>query len=185
MNDEADRLLDAIARLFVPAGRDAIQSILVVGTGSSAAVCRGLLSLFPGARLTAIDPDREALADLVAATLAGAPSEDALRLQTVTSVLIDLPDHAPSPYGLMIVRHPVITASRAAWGAALRACVHELGEGSTLIVTTESLPDAAFVDALMGSLSLAMLPGSPYTSVPVALTGEDQYILVYRHGPDN
>lgn len=89
--------------------------------------------------------------------------------------------HAESePTGLILIREPNILADRRAWQAILPDLADHLHPGGVLIATTSLLPDAAFInDALTGS-GLQMLPGSPYTPVPVDTTGRDRYILIYE-----
>ncbi len=153
MTEQPTRLLDALERTLPPDARASVRSILVVGAAGSAEAYTGLLRLFASAHLTSIDPDDVGVANL-----------------------------APGPYDLALVRHPDIVANRAGWEATLRACAGHLEPGSVFVATTSLLPDAAFIDALIRAAGFEMLPGSPYTAIPVAIDGKDRYILMYVRG---
>jgi hypothetical protein len=87
---------------------------------------------------------------------------------------------APGPYHLLIVRHPDIVMRRNVWEAALAACTVALDPAGLILLTTEQLADAGFIHDTMEARGLQMLPGTPYTAVPVAMTGLDRYILMYE-----
>jgi hypothetical protein len=167
-----DRLLDALARAYEPPQRRTVSEILLAGAAQSAPLVDPLAGLFGGAALILIERDADALNAVCNDATGG-------RLRPVRSGLVDLPDLAPGPYDLIIIRHPDIVYARAAWEAGLRACVSTLAGGGTFVTTAESLADAAFLDGALTGLGLTLRAGSPYTPEPVALDGADRYILIH------
>lgn len=171
-----ERLPDAIQRLYPVEQRPALEDILIVGARQrNEELVRQLAGLFPAARFTVFDPNpsplrllEEALADLNRSleTLTGSPDE--------------LVRVAPGPYQLACLRHPDVVLPRSTWEDALRASTDILAPGGRIFVTTDQLADAAYIDQVLDQLGWQMVPGTPYTAVPVALTGLDRYILIYE-----
>lgn len=176
MIDELARLEDALKRQYVNNARQDVREALVVASAPPADLVRRLLDLFPNSRITVIAHEERDLADLREATL----SHERVRL--VRGGTVDLADLAPAAYDLAIIRQPDITFARAAWEVALGAVARELRSDALLALTTDSVADASFLDEVLRSLSYSMLPGTPYTAVPVAFSGVDRYILLYRRG---
>ena len=169
------RFFDALHCLYPPDERDRIQGILAVGA-DRCEPCSRLLTLFPNSRLTVIDLDEEAIAS------AGARlTNHANRLRILAGNAGDLPELAPGPYDLVIIRHPDIDKHPAGWASALAACVAQLKVGGLLLVTTYSLPEASLINRVLEASPVVLRTGSPYTIVPVALKGNDRYILLYKH----
>ncbi len=171
MAEELARLRDALEQMLAPQTRSAPCEVLVVGAAGNAGAVKMLCDLLPQARMTIIDRDEEALK-----TLEG-PAE---RLRMISGAAADLTNLVPESYDLILIRHPDVVLARTAWEATLRACAAALRTGGLLIVTTELLADAAFIDGVLGALALRLREGSPYTAVPVALSGADRYILIYE-----
>jgi hypothetical protein len=84
------------------------------------------------------------------------------------------------PPTLILIREPNILADRRAWQAILPDLADHLHPDGVLIATTSLLPDAAFINDTLADSGLQMMPGSPYTPVPVDSTGRDRYILIYE-----
>ncbi len=170
MAEELARLRDALEQMLAPQTRSAPCEVLVVGAAGNTGAVKMLCDLLPQARVTIIDRDEEALKTL-------GPAD---RLRTISGAAADLTNLVPESYDLILIRHPDIVLARTAWEATLRACAAALRTGGLLIVTTELLADAAFIDGVLGALALHLREGSPYTAVPVALSGADRYILIYE-----
>jgi spermidine synthase len=168
------RFFDALQRLYPPEARDGVEEMLVAGPGRYEA-CADLLSLFPQARLTAIDVDEGAI-EAIRDTLV----EYGDRVRAVVGDVADVSAIAPGPYDLVIVRHPDVARRMEAWQEGIAACVADVRPGGLLVVTCYSLPEASFVDGVMQVLPATLRPGSPYTPAPVALQGNDRYILAYE-----
>jgi spermidine synthase len=168
------RFFDALQRLYPAGTRDQVRELLIVGPGRYE-VCVDLLTLFPRSRLTAID-----INPAVIEHLADRLSEYGERVHTVTGNAADLPEAAPGPYNLVVIRHPDVARASETWQKAITACASEMSAGGMLVVTTYSLPEASFVDRAAEALPLTMRSGSPYTAIPVALQGNDRYILAYE-----
>lgn len=171
MAEEIARLRDVLEQVLTPQARSAPCDVLVVGAVGNAGAVRMLCDLLPQACVTVIDRNEEALKAL------NGPAE---RLHLISGAAADLTDLAHEAYDLILIRHPDIVLARTAWEATLRACAAALRSGGLLIVTTELLADAAFIDGVLGALALHLREGSPYTAVPVALSGADRYILIYE-----
>ncbi len=171
----SERLLDALARTVpMPEGDDHPQ-VLVVGAAGAAGLLAGLHALYPAAALTVIDGEQAALDSL-------ADAAEGADFSGVRGSAGDLPDLAPGPYALAIVRHPDVAAARGGWEVALEASIGVLHENGVLVATSPVLPDAAFVDSVARASGMTMVPGTPYTAVPVGITDEDRYILIYTSG---
>ena len=168
------RFFDALQCLYPPKERDHLQEILVVGAGQCEP-CVKLLTLFPNARLTAIDLDETAIAKSRIALV-----DHADRVRILVGDAANSSELAPGPYDLIIVRHPDVGKRPANWEAVLAAGVARLRVGGMLVATTYSLPEASFIERVMDSLPVAIHSGKPYTFAPVALQGNDRYILVYK-----
>ncbi len=171
MFDELARLRDVLEQVYAPQVRHIPRDVLIVGAAGNAGVVNMLCDLLPQARVTVIDRDEEALEAI------GGPPE---RLRIIGGAAADLADLAHETYDFILIRHPDIVLARTAWEATLRACAAALRTGGLLIVTTELLADAAFIDGVLGALALRLREGSPYTAAPVALSGADRYILIYE-----
>jgi hypothetical protein len=171
-----NRLIDALARAYDPPGRRAVGEILLAGAAQSAPLVDPLAGLFGGAALAVIDRDADALN-------AVCDDVDGERLRPVRGGLVDLPDLAPGPFDLILIRHPDIVQARAAWEAGLRACVSTLAARGVFVTSAETLADAAFLDGALAGLGLTLRAGSPYTPEPVALDGADRYILIHDAAP--
>lgn len=175
---DSERLLDAIAQFCVDLNESA-QAILLHGAReANEPLVRSLLTQFGNAQITIIDP-MEAAVRLMSEALADV--QDRLRL--VAGSAANLEDLAPGPYQLLIVRHPDIVMRRGVWEAALTACTAVLSPGGLILLTTEQLADAGFIHNIMEMRGLRMVPGTPYTAMPVALSGLDRYILIYELTP--
>jgi hypothetical protein len=168
------RLLDALERAYPEATRADVGFVLVAATPLAEPLLPGLLALFPEAVFTVAGENAETLGSLHAVA-----EQAAGRLRTVHTGIGDLPDAAPGPYDLIVVRQPDVGQARAAWRYAFEACSGALAAGGLLVVSTDLLPDAGLIDDVLRALSLEMRPGSPYTPVPVAFSGEDRYIMLY------
>lgn len=170
------RLLDALARAFDPPLRRAVGEILLSGAEQSAPLVDPLARLFGGATLILIDRNADAL-DAVDSDVTGG------RLRLVRGGLVDLPDLAPGPYDLILIRHPDIAQARAAWTAGLWACRAALAWRGVCVTSATALADAAFLNERLASFGLTLRVGSPYTPEPVALDGADRYILIHDAAP--
>lgn len=176
MSDEITRLFDALERAYPEAARDAVRSALLVAAPETALMVHGLLDLFPDVEITVVGESEDKLDGLRERLSASAETDRVRVLQTRVS---DLAEHAAGPYDLALIRRPPETLGRMAQRAAFAACVQALAPDGLLVFTTDVLPDAAYVDEQMQSLGMTMRPGSPYTAVPVALSGRDRYIMLY------
>lgn len=168
------RFFDALQKLYPPEARAQVQEMLIAGPGRSEA-CADLLSLFPQARLTAVDVDEGAIEAIEAALV-----EYGDRVRAVCGDVADVSAIAPGPYDLVIVRHPDVARRMEAWQEGIAACIEETKPGGMLVITCYSLPEASFVDGVMQALPATLRSGSPYTPAPVALQGNDRYILAYE-----
>ena len=175
----AHRLLDALAS-YATDQPTTIQRVLVVGARGNAGFTQELLGLYPSAIITVIDHRTEDAQEFEAQV-----ATNHQQIETVAGGLIDLSELAPGPFDRIISRHPDITMGRSAWHHGLEACIHELDEAGLLIVTTANVADAGFVNDLMEDNQLQMVPGTPYTAVPVAMHGSDRYILIYKFSDDH
>lgn len=171
MFDELARLRDVLEQVYAPQVRHIPYNALIVGAAGNAETIGMLCDLLPQACLTVIDRDEEALE-----AISGLSEQ----LRIIGGAAADLADLTREAYDLILIRHPDIVLARTAWEATLRACAAALRTGGLLIVTTELLADAAFIDGVLGVLALRLREGSPYTAVPVAPSGVDRYILIYE-----
>lgn len=175
MSQTTARLLDALERAYPEPARAEVEAVLIVATPLAETLLPGLLALFPAAAITVAGEDAAIIETLLAAS-----EQSAGRVRVVRTAIGDLPDAAPGPYDLILVRHPDVSQARTAWGYAFDACASSLAVGGLLVATTDIVPDAGLIDDVLRGLSLEMRPGSPYTPVPVAFSGEDRYIMLYE-----
>lgn len=167
------RFFDALQRAYPEESRASVARVLVIGPSYAAAMI-DLLALFPEAHLTLIDADQQVIEQI---TPELSEYTDRVRLEAGNAV--QLPELAPGPYDLAIIRHPDVSRRPDTWGQVITASAGELAPGGTMIFTAYSLPEASFIDQVLQTLSLPMRDGSPYSPVPVALQGNDRYILIY------
>lgn len=170
------RFIDALERAYPADTQGMVERVLLIATEHAPPVLPHLLDFFPQAALTATGENTRHL-DALRGSVTG---QDA-RMTFIQGSIADLPDLAPGPYDLAVIRQPDISFARAAWRYALTACANALSSGGLFFLTTDLLPNAAFTDEAMTPLPVEMLPGSPYSAVPVALNGIDRYIMFYRH----
>jgi spermidine synthase len=170
--DDLTRFFDALSRLYGDTVRPQIKHILIVGPGYPCQPCEKLLDMFPHAHLDLVEVDQEA-----AGKLRQLASE---RMSVLQSDAANLSHIAPGPYDLILIRHPDIARNPAGWEAAFAACVAHIQPDSLLVTSVYSHTEANYIYQIMEQLPVSMLSGSPYTAVPVALKGNDRYILVYQ-----
>ena len=175
---DSERLLDAMARYCANLNESAQEILLLGARDANEPLVRALLAQFVHAQITIVDP-LESTIQLMSEALADV--QDRLRLATGSAA--DLAELASGPYQLIVVRHPDIVMQRNAWEAALTACTAALDPGGLILLTTEQLADAGFIHDIVELHGLQMLSGTPYTAVPVALSGLDRYILIYEWAP--
>jgi|GEM_PF-1000508 len=176
MSEELVRLFDALERAYSGEARGGVRSALVVAAPETALMVSRLLELFGEAVVTVVGEDESKIAGLQEQL--SAPVETG-RVRIVQASPADLAGHAPGPYDLILIRRPAESLGRMAQRAVFAACTQALAPDGLLVFTNDNLADAAYVDELMQSLNMTMLPGSPYTAVPVALSGRDRYIMLY------
>ena len=176
MSEELVRLFDALERAYPEEARGGVRSALVIAAPETALMVSRLLDLFGEAEVTVVGGDVDKIAGL-RERLSALP--EAGRVRIVQASAADLAGHAPGPYDLILIRRPVESLGRMAQRAAFTACTQALAPDGLLVFTNDNLADAAYVDELMQSLNMTMRPGSPYTAVPVALSGRDRYIMLY------
>lgn len=176
MSEELARLFDALERAYPEEARGGVRSALVIAAPETALMVSRLLDLFGEAEVTVVGGDADKIAGL-RERLSALP--EAGRVRIVQASAADLAGHAPGPYDLILIRRPVESLGRMAQRAAFTACTQALAPDGLLVFTNDNLADAAYVDELMQSLNMTMRPGSPYTAVPVALSGRDRYIMLY------
>ena len=172
----AARLTDAVSNYVKPDTRERVKQLLLLGARrKNEPLCKELLNIYPSATLTIVDENDTTLEKISAAL-----TEQAPRIHTVQGNIENLPDLVPSSYDLIITRHPDIIYGRQRWNTILQASASVMKPNGTLIVTTEELADAGFVNEILEAEKLAMIPGTPYTAIPVAHTKLDRYILIYQ-----
>ncbi len=170
------RFLDALDKAIPPAERAGMARVLLVGPGRDDPVPE-LLTLFPQSRLTLIELDPEVVSSLRGRLPETAPVE-------LVSGDAANPDELPAgPYDLVLIRHPDIARQMERWQDVLKLAGHRLRLEGVLVVSTFSLPEIAFVHRVLATQNIAIVPGSPYTAVPVPLQGNDRYVLIARKTP--
>ncbi len=174
MTADLSRFMDAVQRTFGGDHAESIRTILDIGCGQGHE-CRELLDVFQAATLIAVETDEDAVrqAQTVLSDLRARATVihgDAAALSTL----------APGTYDLIVIRHPDVDRQPGKWNAIFKAAVEQVRARGFAIVTTYTLPEAAFVNESLEVLRLKMLPGSPYSALPVAMTGIDRYILIYE-----
>ncbi len=172
MKDDLSRFYDALTRLYTDSAYSQVKHILIVGPGYPCQPCDRLLDIFPHAHLTLIELDQEAAEKL--------RQIEGERITVHQGDAANLSDIAPGPYDLILVRHPDIARNPPGWEAAFGACVAHMLPDGFLVASVYSHTEASYVHQIMEHLPVGMVKGSPYTAVPVALKGNDRYILIYR-----
>lgn len=170
---DLSRFLDALLRLYPAATRANVRAILIPGVGQCIE-CGEILKLFPSAHLTLLDLDMEALAQAQATTASFVG-----RVQIVVGDIGNIAQLAPGPYDLVVIRHPDVDRHPASWRAGLRACSRELAADGLLVATAYSTAEAAFIEQTMQTLPMIERREILFSAIPVALAGNDRYILVY------
>lgn len=172
ITDDLTRFYDALTRLYSGPARSQVKHILIVGPGYPCQPRDSLLDIFPHARLSLVELDWEAVEKL--------RQVGAERITVLQGDAANLSDIAPGPYDLILIRHPDIARNPPGWEAAFAACVAHMQPDSLLITSVYSHTEASYVHQVMKQLPVSMVEGSPYTAVPVALKGNDRYILVCK-----
>ena len=170
---DLDRFLDAVRYLTVGRPREAIEKVLIAGCGFCDE-CGALAEMFPSAVVTAIDILESNTRRTVAMT-----AEISDRVTAIQGNLAWLRKIAPGPYDLIVVRHPNLDEGTKNWRDSLKACIHELSAEGLMIISIYSLMEATTANQLVKAAGASLRVGSPYTSKPVALQGNDRYILAY------
>src|SRR5574341_901613 len=168
---EAHRFLDALLSVM-PSRRNSLERILIVGPGLDDPFLN-LAGLFPSARLIVIEVDPDAakwLRELV--------RDNATLIAVIAGDASD-PKFLPlEAYNLVVMRHPDIARQQARWQSVASLCIERLAPGGIIVVSTYSLREMSFIDNVFRRQPVEVLPGSPYTTQPVPLRGDDRYIRV-------
>jgi len=149
------------------------ERILIVGPGDTDPV-ENIHSICPASEIVLVEVEGRLVHQLETRYR----GIDALRIiKGDVSLLSDL---APGPYDLTIIRHPDVARFNERWAAALDSSVAALRQGGLLMVTCYSLPEMAFINKVLHEKPVSLHAGSPYTTVPVDLQGNDRYILIFE-----
>jgi len=173
LTSDLARFKDALNRTL-GANSNSIQRILDIGCGRGEE-CLALRELFERADIVAIDLDEDA------ARAAGSLLSTASRIEVVHGNAITLAGNAATHnYDLIVARHPDVDRRPQNWINVLRFMSDHVSATGTIVLTAYTVPEATFVNNYMESLGHVLLDGSPYSAVPVAMTGADRYVLLYR-----
>lgn len=168
------RLEYAIRRSLGEDFRLHCQAIVNVGCG----YCDegdALLELFPGATLTLVDVDRACIDELERRLSFGSIG----RLRLVWGDASRLAEIAPGPYDFAIIRHPDLRAKRPLWVQVFGAVWDQVRVGGTILTAAFSVDEAEIARDILQNL-----PGGAFSTdwlgaPPVALAGNDRYILLW------
>lgn len=83
-------------------------------------------------------------------------------------------------FDLLAIRHPNVDGNRIMWQGALVQSRLWLAAGGCLLVTTYHAPEAAQVHQWLTVTPLESCSLPAYELAPVALTGQDRYVLCYH-----
>lgn len=136
-----------------------------------------LVELFPQATLTLIDNDPASIGYLKKLCGSGMP-----QVKVVLADARALDRAARGPHDLALIRHPDLDAQPDVWDTVIHLAVNELAAGAALVVTTYSTAEAETVRRSLALLPVRELAAQPFVEIPVALAGNDRYILSWvRH----
>jgi 16S rRNA G1207 methylase RsmC len=164
------RFLAAIKSLTID-NREQIRAILDAGSGQCNE-CIELLQLFPNATLTILDIDQEVLECIPAI------NTEVSRVSVIVGSIHKIEELAPGSYDMVIVRNPDIDRNRVIWELGFHAITRVLESNGLLIITVYSLHEMEDIEGILYSTNLDLMPVQVVT--PVALLGNDRYILVSR-----
>lgn len=168
------RFLSVFDLPYLQRSRQSRTQVAAIGCGYGEE-CLVLLRLLPHAIVTAIERDPDRIEHL---RRAAAPY--GLRMRVIHANAAQSDAWAGLEIDLVIVRHPNILWVPANWMSVFCAGLQHLGGHGVLMVTLYSLAEAETVRAYMEQLNCISVAGAPYSRTPVALAGNDRYILIYR-----
>jgi len=170
---EFDRFVDGIQHAL-KGDYERIERILVIGCGSGGE-CVVLLEAFYRASLLACDLNDEAI-ELTNRALTNLTNRATANVGNASELLLTL----NVQFDLIVVRHANVDRLPQGWARAFAVAASRLTDAGYLVATTYTLTEAIFVSSVLERLGLQMLEGSPYSSIPVAMSGADRYILAYQ-----
>lgn len=171
-SSDLKRLRAALETNSPPAIRQQCRRMAVIGCGRCDE-CDLLLELFPFASLCLIDADPTAIADLMRRY--AAPT----RVCPILGDARQLKSIAPGPYDFTLIRHPDLDAQREVWDTVFSAAVRQMAVHSLLVVCTYTAAEAEGARQIARALPLKETGPAEMLDAPVALAGNDRYILLY------
>jgi hypothetical protein len=171
------RYFDALHRIIVDTGSNGIGTVLIIGPGLSDPL-DDFVVRFPSAKFTLFETDH------VAADKLRMRWNGSTQIANVATDPLNIGSSPSEQYDLVLTRHPNVAHFTNRWHHTLRNAANCLVHSGLMVISTYSLDEMETIETLMSEPCLELLPGAPYTTVPVDLQGNDRYIMALHRTDD-
>jgi predicted membrane-bound spermidine synthase len=165
------RYLDSLETIVGDCTR--IHRVLIIGPGTTDPVAE-LLCILPVATFVLMEIDPRVTEKLQMRWAAN---------NRITCICADASTsmrQTRSGYDLALIRHPDVARFTNRWTRVLGYVTQTVSPNGVIVVSTFSLDEEMAIRSILHVQNVNLIPGAPYTSVPLDLSGNDRYIMAYK-----